>query len=234
MSTPVKSTLLKFAQIFFLSGLLIGLSPDAQARRVKHSLLTEIEDEAEQSLSNGLVKTPVDLEICFSPDEPCEAKLVKFVDSAQTSLDIAIFDINLGGLVNHIIEKAKTVPVRMLLDRKQAKTDQHSAVSILLRAGIPLRYGTQRGIMHNKFVIVDGRTEHAMMETGSFNQTHGAAYSNNENQIYLANPKVLDRYKKRFEKIWSEGKVVRSSFVPSPVLLPHRHVKSSADRFSIE
>jgi len=188
-----------------LSGLLIGLSPDAQARRGKQFY----PDPSEQSLSTAVVKTPVDLEICFSPDEPCEAKLVKFIDSAQASLDIAIFDINLGGLVNHIIEKAKKVPVRMLVDRRQAKTDPHSAVAILLRAGIPLRYGTQRGIMHNKFVIVDGRTDRAMMETGSFNQTHGAAYSNNENQIYLASPKVLDRYKKRFEKIWSEGKVVR-------------------------
>jgi len=56
---------------------------------------------------------------------------------------------------------------------------------------------------------VDGQTAHAMLETGSFNQTHGAAYSNNENQIYLANPKVLDRYKKRFEKIWAEGRAVR-------------------------
>jgi mitochondrial cardiolipin hydrolase len=202
--TSEKSTLLKFVQVFFLSGLLIGLSPDAQARRGKQFY----PDPSEQSLNTALVKTPVDLEICFSPDEPCEAKLVKFVDSAQTSLDIAIFDINLGGLVNHIIEKAKTVPVRMLVDRNQAKTP-YSGVQTLLRAGIPLRYGHQRGIMHNKFVIVDGRTDHAMLETGSFNQTHGAAYKNNENQIYLASPKVLDRYKKRFEKIWSEGKVVR-------------------------
>jgi phosphatidylserine/phosphatidylglycerophosphate/cardiolipin synthase-like enzyme len=208
-TTLEKFTLLKFVQVFILSGLLIGLSPDAQARRAKHSYTNDYNDDSEQSLSTAPVKTPVDLEICFSPDEPCEAKLVKFVDSAQTSIDIAIFDINLGGLVNHIIAKAKTVPVRMLVDRRQAKTDPHSAVAILLRAGIPLRFGTQRGIMHNKFVIVDGRTDHAMMETGSFNQTHGAAYSNNENQIYLASPKVLDRYKKRFEKIWSEGRVVR-------------------------
>ena len=82
MSNPTtleKSTLLKFVQVFFLSGPLIGLSPDAQARRVKHSYT----DDTEQSLSTALVKTPVDLEICFSPDEPCEAKLVKFVDSAK-------------------------------------------------------------------------------------------------------------------------------------------------------
>ena len=180
MSTPKKFIPLKFVQVFVLSSLLIGLSPDAQARRVKHSPL----DDAEQSLSDAFVKTPGDLETCFSPDEPCEAKLVKFIDSAHVSLDIAIFDINLGGLTNHIIQKAKSVPVRMVVDRKQAKQDSHSAVAILIRAGIPIRFGAQKGIMHNKFVIVDGKTEHAMLETGSFNQTHGAAYSNNENQIY--------------------------------------------------
>jgi phosphatidylserine/phosphatidylglycerophosphate/cardiolipin synthase-like enzyme len=147
-------------------------------------------------------QVPKDLEICFSPDEHCDRKIVTLVDSAKVSLDIAIYDINLDSLVTHIIQKSKQIPVRMVVDRGQAKTE-HSAVPRLLAAGVKIKFGSQRGIMHNKFLLVDGK----MMETGSFNQTNGASFYNNENQLYLSNPKVLDRYKKRFEWLWENGKL---------------------------
>ena len=149
-----------------------------------------------------VTKAPEDLEVCFSPEEHCDRKLVKFIDSAQISLDIAIFDVNLNSLVTLVIQKSKKIPVRMLVDRGQAQT-KNSAVPRLIAAGVNVRYGRQHGtgIMHNKFVIVDGK----WLETGSFNETNHASFYNNENQIYLSNPKVLDRYKKRFELIWSEG-----------------------------
>jgi phosphatidylserine/phosphatidylglycerophosphate/cardiolipin synthase-like enzyme len=55
--------------------------------------------------------------------------------------------------------------------------------------------------MHNKFTIVDGK----MLETGSFNYANHASQANNENQIYLVQPEILERYKKRFEEIWQAG-----------------------------
>ena len=72
---------------------------------------------------------------------------------------------------------------------------------MLIKAGAKVRYGRQRGIMHHKFVIVDGK----LLETGSFNFTNGAANSNQENQVYLATPKIVERFKKRFDQSWSEG-----------------------------
>jgi phosphatidylserine/phosphatidylglycerophosphate/cardiolipin synthase-like enzyme len=145
---------------------------------------------------------PADEEVCFSPDEPCAEKLLKFIDGAKTSLDVAIFDVNLGELVDKLIEKAKKIQVRVVVDRKQAK-GKHSAVMKLAAAGVDLRFGHQRGtgIMHNKFVIVDGKA----LETGSFNYTNHASHWNNENQIYLSSAKIVERYKKRFEQIWKQA-----------------------------
>src|SRR5581483_7049881 len=98
------------------------------------------------------------------PDEPCDEKLLKFIDGAKTSLDVAIYDVNLRELVDKLIEKAKKIPVRMIVDRGQSK-GKHSAVKKLLAAGVELRFGHQRGtgFMHNKFVVVDGER----LETGS-------------------------------------------------------------------
>jgi phosphatidylserine/phosphatidylglycerophosphate/cardiolipin synthase-like enzyme len=120
--------------------------------------------------------------------------------TATQSLDIAIFDINLDQLVHELILISKKVPVRVVADRREAKSG-HSLVSTLLEAGVKVKYGKQKGIMHNKFMIVDGK----MLELGSFNYTNGAAFKNNENQLYLANPSVVSRYQRRFEQLWLEA-----------------------------
>lgn len=172
------------------------LSLTAQARSKKYGLV----ESAKAVINEALVVAPVSDEVCFAPEDPCDIKLTKFMQSAKSSLDIAIFDINLDRLVHEILVQTKKIPVRILVDRRQAKSD-HSLVPLLLKAGATVKIGHQRGIMHNKFVIVDGK----MLETGSLNYTNGAAFKNNENQIYLSTPSIVARYKARFEKMWSEG-----------------------------
>jgi len=147
------------------------------------------------------VKTPVDGETCFSPDEPCDVKLSKFIQSAKKSIDVAIYDINLDTVVHALLVASKKIRVRILVDRRQAK-GQRSLVPLILKAGGNVRYGRQRGIQHNKFTDVDGK----MVQTGSFNYTNGAAFKNSENQIYIATPGVVKRYRILFDKLWGDGK----------------------------
>jgi phosphatidylserine/phosphatidylglycerophosphate/cardiolipin synthase-like enzyme len=68
-----------------------------------------------------------------------------------------------------------------------------------------VRIGRQRGVMHNKFTIVDGR----MVQTGSFNYTNSGSERNEENQIYLAKPAIVERYERRFEDIWSRARMAK-------------------------
>lgn len=173
---------------------------DAMARHRRGSLANPVADGLTQAIEERLVAPPRDQEVCFSPDEHCDVKFIKFISGARKSLDIAIYDINLDELVHRILVLSRKIPVRVLVDRRQAR-GRRSLVPLLIQGGIPVRYGKQRGIMHNKFAILDG----AMVEVGSFNYTHHAAWSNNENQLYLANPGVVSRYVKRFEKIWAQG-----------------------------
>jgi phosphatidylserine/phosphatidylglycerophosphate/cardiolipin synthase-like enzyme len=182
-----------------VAALLIAVAPvigpsvaDARSRSVGSSLLSAIDA--------ALVKAPQDQEVCFSPDEPCDIKLIKFIESAQKTIDVAIYDLNLDQLAHQLLVASKKLKVRILVDRRQAK-GPHSLVPLLIKAGAQVRYGRQRGIMHNKFAVVDGR----MVELGSFNYTNHASRANNENQIYLANPAIVERYEKRFENIWAKG-----------------------------
>lgn len=168
--------------------------------------------EVSRAVEALTIQAPRDQEVCFSPDEPCDLKLIKFIQSAQKSLDIAIYDINLDQLVHHVILKSKTIPVRVIADRRQSKGD-HSLVPLLIRSGVNLRFGKQRGIFHNKFAIVDG----LMLETGSFNYTNHAARANSENQIYLRQPEIVKKYQDFFERSWNRATPAASvSSRPSP------------------
>lgn len=140
------------------------------------------------------------VDLCFSPDEECAAKLAQFIASAQKSVDVAIYDINEEQIVHQLLLKSKKIPVRVLVDRKQAK-GKHSAVALLQKAGVNLRFGRQHGIMHSKFVIVDGNR----VETGSFNFTHHASTANRENQVYLTDSPTALKFTTQFEKIWATG-----------------------------
>lgn len=137
---------------------------------------------------------------CFSSDEACDDKLIQFIRSANKSLEIAIFHLTHPEIVHEILLASQRVAVRIIVDRKQAK-EAHSLVNSLVRAGVNLRWGRQRGIMHHKFVIVDGE----VLETGSFNFTLGAAFKNQENQVYLSDPEIVERFKNQFEKMWNES-----------------------------
>lgn len=169
----------------------------AEARR-KNPVL----ESAKEWIDEKLVAVPQDLEVCFSPDEPCDIKLIKFVQSAQKSIDVAVFDINLDQLAHELLVASKKIPVRIVVDSRQAK-GEHSLVPLMIKAGAQVRYGRQRGLMHNKFIIIDGK----MIETGSFNYTNHARKANNENQVYLANVTIVNRFKDRFEEIWARARL---------------------------
>ena len=178
-----------------ISLLICLLHPYAFARKNRSPL------PKQNTADESSVKSPEDGETCFSPDEPCAIKLAKFIKSASTSIDIAIYSINEDRVVHALLVQSKKVSVRIIVDRLQSKGNR-SSVALLQKAGIPLRFGHQRGIMHDKFTIVDGKR----IETGSFNYTDHAESSNQENQIYLSTPQIAGRYKQRFEQMWSDSK----------------------------
>ena len=140
-------------------------------------------------------------EVCFSPEEKCDLKLIQYIKNAKKSLNIAIFDITLAPLTEAIIEQSKKIPVKILVDSRQTK-HHYSLVSEFIHSPAEVRFGSQRGIMHHKFAIID----HRILQTGSFNYTGGASHFNQENQIYLWNPHIIRRYQMQFDKIWEKGR----------------------------
>lgn len=138
--------------------------------------------------------------VCFAPDTDCSKPLANIMSQSKATLDVAIYDLNYQPLATAIIGQSAKVKVRVIVDKEQSKT-KSSLVSMLVKAGIPVKYGKQKGIMHNKFVIVD----HFYVETGSYNYTDRATLANHENQIYTNDPDVVNAYIGEFEKMWALG-----------------------------
>jgi len=133
----------------------------------------------------------------------CDEELIETIRKSRMSLDIAVFDLTHPQIVHEILFASKRGKVRVLVDKRQSK-GSHSLVSTLIRAGLEVRSGRQRGIMHHKFMIIDGQE----LQTGSFNFTEGASFRNQENQVYLKDPEVVKMFRAQFEKMWSEAKVL--------------------------
>jgi phosphatidylserine/phosphatidylglycerophosphate/cardiolipin synthase-like enzyme len=186
--------------LFIWAGVFLsGVAPPVHAAR--GSVAKKVERLLTDAVDEARVKPPAGKEVCFSPAERCDLKLVKFIDSAKKSIDIAIFDINLDQLVHRLLVQSRKVPVRVLVDRRQSK-GPHSLVSTLIRGGAQVRLGRQRGVMHHKFAVVDGMR----LETGSFNYTNHASRANQENQLYLDDPELVGAYVKAFERAWADGR----------------------------
>ena len=140
------------------------------------------------------------LEPYFSPNGDVALNIIKAIDSAGSSIDLAIFDITSQD-TGAALEKARKrgVSIRIIADSRQAK-GSHSVVQPLIDAGfnIKIRHGKGRGIMHNKFAIFDGK----LMVTGSYNWTESAEHYNYENSIFISDPETIKKYQQEFDKIW--------------------------------
>jgi phosphatidylserine/phosphatidylglycerophosphate/cardiolipin synthase-like enzyme len=163
-------------------------------------IFTSLQPSFAESSQAIELEAPRDEEVCFSPMGSCAEKLVQFIRSAKKSVDVAIYDINQVDVVHELVVQANKIRVRVIVDRRQIR-EEHSAVPTLIRAGLDVRYGRQRGIFHNKFTVVDDKR----VETGSFNYTQNASENNSENQVYLASPAIVGRYEKHFDELWKKA-----------------------------
>lgn len=139
------------------------------------------------------------------PDDPAahnggiDLYLASLIDVAQQSVDVAAYKLNLQTVAEALIRAhERGVAVRLVTDESNADEE---AISWLRQAGIPVvaRPESSGGIMHNKFVVVDGQ----WVWTGSWNLTHNCTYRNNNNAVLIASPSLAEDYRTEFEEIFA-------------------------------
>lgn len=137
----------------------------------------------------------------FSPKGGISAEIMRTIGAATTSVKVAAF-VFTSTYIGKAIKNAiyfKHVKVQMVLEAKIAKK-KYSLDELLTVYGVDVRViDIPRGVMHNKFVIVDD----TKLITGSCNFTNDAENKNCENVIVTDIPELVAAYIKEFDKLWA-------------------------------
>jgi len=133
-----------------------------------------------------------------------DEKLTAFINLAQSSVDVAIYQLDLPNVTQAMLDAQKrgakvrvVTGIDILNDPKE-----NPPFKQMETAGIPVVGGNPNAIMHNKFVVVDGQA----VWTGSWNFTTNDTYRYNNNGLLIQSPELARNYTVTFEKMFKEGK----------------------------
>ncbi len=136
-----------------------------------------------------------------------DEKLTAFVNTARSSVDMAIYQLDLPNVTQALIEAQKrgaTVRVATSIDIYNDPKENPSFKQ-LEKAGIKVVGGNPNAIMHNKFVVVDEKA----VWTGSWNFTTNDTYRYNNNGIAIQSSELAKNYTVTFEKMFQDAKFGR-------------------------
>ncbi len=130
--------------------------------------------------------------------------LIEYIDAAQSSIHLAVYEMNLTPVADALIRAHnRGVDVRFITDDEGGLEEDgdegHGQFAMLQAAGIEVRADTRSALMHNKFIIIDN----TIFITGSTNLTYNDFYTNNNNMVAAYQPEVAAIYEREFDEMWN-------------------------------
>lgn len=143
-----------------------------------------------------------------SSNQNVDRDLFAAIDSvpAGRRIDAALFDIEDPGMVAALVRaKQRGVDLRVVTDAdyywKSDKTTIREPIKQLLAAGVPIRPDDRSGLMHHKFLVLDGQ----QVWTGSTNVTSGGIYEENNNALLVDSPELASQFAAVFSRMYDRG-----------------------------
>ena len=148
-------------------------------------------------------------------DQDLVSRLVPRIDNARRSIDAAIY--NLSGtpgtaLATALINaKSRGVKVRFICEYDNRTNSPFTSISA---AGIPLitdRFdpiNNGLGLMHDKFLVIDGRggaADSAWVWTGSWNPTDEGTNNDLQNSVEIQDQALANVYTLEFNEMWGSA-----------------------------
>jgi phosphatidylserine/phosphatidylglycerophosphate/cardiolipin synthase-like enzyme len=191
---------------------LVSGAAAAKGKKAKPSITDQITtgaiDIAKTAIINRLNRVPTGslIEIAFAPFPQRQAQhlVEKIIDSAETSVVIAAYQMTSKPIADALCNAAtRGVAVTAVLDqRSNPHGPGNSKRDYLDACGVAVRADAKYPIMHDKFIVVDGKH----VETGSFNYSFAAAERNAENAMVIwNNPELAKRYAAEFDRLFNEA-----------------------------
>jgi len=149
------------------------------------------------------------VQACFSPQGRCSVHILREIDQARKELLVAVYAFTHDELANALVRaKRRGVTVQVVIDREFDAGNDRSKGKFFDAQKIPLRrlsglrsptHDKNVGLMHQKFAVIDRR----IVFSGSYNWTHSADSSNDENLLLFRDAGPLaEEYRKAFAQLW--------------------------------
>lgn len=135
-----------------------------------------------------------------SPGQAVITALVKDIYAAHDSIDVAMYNFTHKEIIEALIKASQTgIAVRILVDSDALdKLD----LTRLKRVGIYTMGDRRESLMHNKFVIIDGR----ILWTGSLNLSASGAENDENVFVRLKSPELAANYLITYNEMFNEDK----------------------------
>ncbi|HRQ38065.1 MAG TPA: phospholipase D-like domain-containing protein [Chloroflexota bacterium] len=129
---------------------------------------------------------------------------------AELQVDVAAFDFDAPPMIDALIELGQRgVTVRVVTDTDNAS---QNSINRLRRNGISVVEDKRSALMHNKFIVIDGR--YTWM--GSTNFTTNDIYCYNNNLVRIDSPQLAANYRAEMDEMYNDRKFGPTSPATTP------------------
>jgi len=141
-------------------------------------------------------------ELGFSPNGKSLQVVLDAIAGAKESILVAAYAFTSKPVAQALLEaRERGVKVAVVADQKM-NSRQYTAVNFLANHHVPVRLNGRYAILHDKFMVIDGKA----LQLGSFNYSAAAVDKNAENVLYLKDvPDIAAHYADEWGRLWDEG-----------------------------
>lgn len=152
------------------------------------------------------------IEAYFTPWDDAQAALVSAIEQARQQVLVQAYVLTSRAIAASLIRAHRRgIDVRVMADQRQYLDVDRSQLDDLARAGIPVCLETRYRSAHNKVMLIDVRSSHAVVITGSYNYSWGAQHMNAENLLVIRGHAALaGRYESNWMRHQSDAALLES------------------------
>jgi phosphatidylserine/phosphatidylglycerophosphate/cardiolipin synthase-like enzyme len=162
------------------------------------------------SLTTGAVTAEAADQLCDPAAQDCRKILLSYINAERGRIDVAFWFMEDDVLADALVARFKGgLPVRALVDPRRNSVTPKNGVILkkLADAGIPMRYKIGGGILHWKFMLLDGQN-HVQFSAANYSDYYFIPvqpYANytDEGIFFSADPAVVNSFRTKFDDAWT-------------------------------
>lgn len=132
------------------------------------------------------------------PKNP-DKEILKLINSATQSINIANYEVESIDIANKLIEKFKKgVSVKIVTETDHLK---HDALVSLKTAGMIIKDDKREGYMHHKFMVIDNK----IVSLGGTNFTTRSLFEHNNDLLVIESTKLAENFNTEFSRLYDKG-----------------------------